>query len=152
MGKKESTAKLREKINNLELKNQKLEKRILYRAHEFEKTKRTLEEQVAQRTLHLQEQKEQLQAITENVPGVVFQFYANNNGEAGVHYCSPKMSEIFGIEFIEDGALFFKKFTEDIVEEDKQFFLESIQDGRSKTNTVELEGSLCKINWRGSVV
>ena len=83
MGEKKSTAQLREKIRNLELNNQKLEKLILHRTNEFEKTKRTLEEQVAKRTLHLQEQKELLQAITENVPGVVFQFYANDKGEAG---------------------------------------------------------------------
>jgi DNA-binding CsgD family transcriptional regulator/PAS domain-containing protein len=132
MGEKKSTAQLREKIRNLEIKNQKLEKCILHRTNEFEKIKSSLEEQVAQRTLHLQQQKEQLQAITENVPGVVFQFYANNNGETGVHYCSPKLSEIFGIEFIEDGALFFQKFSEDIHEEDKQIFFESIQEAVQK--------------------
>jgi archaellum component FlaC len=70
MNEKKSTAQLREKIRNLKLKNQNLEKLILHRANEFEKTKSTLEEQVAQRTLSLREQKERLQAITENVPGV----------------------------------------------------------------------------------
>jgi DNA-binding CsgD family transcriptional regulator/PAS domain-containing protein len=132
MDEKKSTAQLREKIRNLKLKNQNLEKLILHRANEFEKTKSTLEEQVAQRTHYLQEQKEQLQAITENVPGVVYQFYSNNNGEAGVHYVSPKLTEIFGIVFIEDGARFFQKFSENIHEEDKQIWFESIQEAIQK--------------------
>lgn len=132
MGEKKLTAQLGEKIRNLELKNQKLEKLILHRTNEFEKTKSSLEEQVAKRTLHLREQKELLQAITENVPGVVFQFYANDNGEAGVHYVSPKLSEIFGIEFIEDGVLIFQKFSENIYEEDKQIWFESIQEAVQK--------------------
>jgi len=128
MDEKKSTAQLREKIRNLKLKNQNLEILILHQANEFEKAKSTLEEQVTQRTLYLQEQKELLQAITENVPGVVYQFYSNNNGEAGVHYVSPKLTEMFGIEFIEDGALFFQKFSENIHEEDKQIWFESIQE------------------------
>ena len=140
MGEKKSTAQLREKIRNLELKNQKLENFILHQAHEFEKTKRTLEEQVAKRTLHLQEQKELLQAITENVPGVVFQFYANDNGEAGVHYVSPKLSEIFEIEYIQDGALIFQQFSENIHEEDKQIWFESIQEAIEKQRPWKWKG------------
>ena len=107
MDEKKLIVQLKEKIKQLEYQNQILREKQEDR---------------------LQEEKARLQAITENVPGVVFQFYANNKGEAGVHYVSPKLSEIFGIEFIEDGALFFQKFSENIHEEDKQLWFESIQD------------------------
>ena len=53
----------REKIKYLELQNQKLEKIVLKQSNEFKKAKDKLEEQVAERTIHLKEQKEQLQAI-----------------------------------------------------------------------------------------
>ncbi len=137
---KKSTAQLREKIRNLKLKNQNLEKLILHRTYEFGKAKSTLEEQVTQRTLYLQEQKEQLQAITENVPGVVYQFYSNNNGEAGVHYVSPKLTEIFGIEFVEDGARFFQKFSENIHEKDQNIWFKSIHEAIKKQRPWKWKG------------
>jgi len=128
MDERELSNQLREKVKYLELQNEKLEKIILKRFHEFEKAKDHLEEQVVERTLHLKEQKEQLQAIIENIPGVVFQFYVSNTGEAGAHYVSPKMFEIFGLEAIADSALFLQKFVQNIHEEDRKSWKDSIQE------------------------
>ena len=144
MGEKKSTAQLREKTNHLEVKNQELERLVLKQSREFKKSKDRLKKQATEITLHLIDQKEQLQAITENVPGVVFQFYAKNKGEAGVHYVSPKFSEIFGIEFIEYCALFFQKFSENIHEEDKQVWLESIQEAIEKQSPWKWKGRYVK--------
>jgi len=95
---------------------------------ELTKYREQLEEQVNERTLKLKEQKEQLQAITENVPGVVFQFYASNTGETGVHYISPKLFDIFGLEFIDDPSLFLQTFVENIHEEDRQSWIDTFQE------------------------
>ncbi len=137
MREKKSTAQLREKINHLELKNQELEELMLKQFKEFEKSKNMFLEQATERTFHLIEQQKRLQAITENIPGVVFQFYANNSGEAGVHYTSPKLFEIFGLEFIDDSPLFLQEFVKNIHEEDRQSWMESVQ------NVVEKQ-----IPWR----
>jgi PAS domain S-box-containing protein len=91
-----------------------------------------LENKIIERTADLAEEKERLQAITENVPGVVFQFYANKTGEAGVHYVSPKLLEIFGLEFIEDPSLFFQTFSQNIHKKDKQSWGESIKNAIEK--------------------
>jgi len=111
---------------DLQQQNQKLEELVQRRTKELEEAKDRLEEQVLERTRSLKEQKERLQAITENVPGVVFQFYVNNKGEAGVHYTSPKMFEIFGLEFIDDPPLFLQAFVKNIYEEDRQSWYDSI--------------------------
>lgn len=127
MAEQKTTAQLKEENKLLKAKVKELEQVVLRQAEDFKKTRNLLEQQVAETTLHFRKQKEQMQAIIENVPGVVYQFYANNKGEAGVHYVSPKLSEIFGIEFIEDGVLFFQKFSENIHEEDKRVWFESIE-------------------------
>ncbi len=118
---------LTEKIKDLELKNQELEKHVLRLSSEFETTKDILEEKVAKRNLHLKEQKELLQAITENVPGVVFQFYVSNSGEAGVRYTSPKLLDIFGLEFIEDPPVLLQTFVGNIHEDDQKSWMEGVQ-------------------------
>ncbi len=117
MDERRSNTRLRDKITYLEEQSRKLAR-----------VKDKLEEQVAERTRHLREQKEQMQAITENVPGVVFQFYAKKSGENGVHYVSPKMLDIFGLEFIEDPELYFQTFSANIHEEDQQLWFDSIRE------------------------
>jgi PAS domain S-box-containing protein len=113
---------------SLRQQNQTLENLVHERTEQLEKANDRLEEQVAIRTLDLKEQKDRLQAITENVPGVVFQFYINNAGEAGVHYTSPKLYDIFGLEFIDDPQLFLQTFVQNIHEEDQQSWLESVHE------------------------
>jgi signal transduction histidine kinase len=95
---------------------------------ELQKAKDQLEVRVAERTLSLKEQKERLEAITENIPGVVYQFYARGDGESGVSYTSSKLLDIFNLEFIDDPPVLLRTFIENIHEEDRQSFIDSVQD------------------------
>lgn len=113
---------------DLQQQNLQLEDLVQRRTQELEEAKNRLEEQVQERTQNLKEQKERLQAITENVPGVVFQFYANNRGEAGFHYTNPKLFDIFGLEFIDDPPLFLQTFVQNIHEEDRQSWHDSVHE------------------------
>ena len=87
---------------------------------------------MVERSLHPSEQNEPLQAIAENVPGVVFQYYSRNDGESGVRYTSPMLYEIFGLEFIDDPPALLHTFIENIHEEDQQSFINSIQEVSEK--------------------
>ena len=112
-----------------------LEKEIIKRKQTeklLQKTKDQLEVRVAERTVNLQEQKEQLEGITENVPGVVFQFYARSDGEAGVRYTSPKLLDIFDLEFIDDPPTLLQTFIGNIHEEDRQSFIDSVREVAEK--------------------
>lgn len=95
---------------------------------DLQKTKDQLEVRVAERTLSLKEQKEQLEGITENIPGVVFQFYARNDGESGIRYISAKLLDIFEMEFIDDPPAFLQTFISHIHEEDQQSLLDSVNE------------------------
>jgi signal transduction histidine kinase/ActR/RegA family two-component response regulator len=95
---------------------------------DLQKAKDQLEVQVAERTLNLQEQKEQLQAITDNIPGVVYQFYSRSDGEAGIRYTSPKLRDIFKMEFIDDPPVVLQTFIGNIHGEDRQSFIDSVHD------------------------
>ncbi len=77
-------------------------------------------------------EKERLEAITENIPGVVFQFYVPNTGEPGVRYASSKLLDIFGLEFIDDHPTLLQKFIGNIHEEDRQSFIDSVQEASEK--------------------
>ncbi len=87
--------------------------------------------------------KKRLQAITENVPGVVFQFYVSDTGETGIHYISPKLFDIFGLEFIDDPSLYLQAFVQNIHEEDRQSWMDSVQ------NAVQKQ---IPWNWKGRYV
>ncbi len=93
---------------------------------------KSLKKKVKKRTEELAQQKEQMQAITENVPGVVFQFYAKNTGVFGVSYISPKMRDVFGLECIDDPALYLQTFVQNIHEDDRQSWSTSIQEAVEK--------------------
>ncbi len=102
-----------------------------------------LEERVKEQTSDLQREQARMQAITENIPGVVFQFYSKNSGEAGVHYASPKLFEIFGLEFIDNSQLFLQTFVQNIHEKDRQSWMDSVQ------NVIEKQ---IPWKWRGRYI
>jgi PAS domain S-box-containing protein len=83
--------------------------------------------QVRKNTKKLSEQKERLEGITENVPGVVYQFYAKNDGEFGVRYTSSKLFDIFGLDFIEDPPTLLQTFVGNIHAEDRQSFIDAVK-------------------------
>jgi len=127
MDERRKNSSLRERIKFLEGQNKKLEQLYEERSLEFDTTKDRLEGEVAERNRHLDDQRKLLQAITANVPGVVFQFYASNTGEAGVRYTSAKMLDIFGLEFFDNPPLLLEKFVQNIYVDDQKSWIESVQ-------------------------
>ncbi len=83
------------------------------------------------KTIHMEEEvvetKDRLQAITQNVPGVIFQFYISDTGESGVRYTSPKLLDIFDLESIDDPPRMLQTFVENIHADDQSSWMDSVQ-------------------------
>ncbi|MFW8599942.1 response regulator [Desulfobacterota bacterium M19] len=100
--------------------------------------------QIRRKTAELSSQKALLESITENVPGVVYQFYAKNNGESGVRYTSSKLYDIFELEFIDDPPLLLKTFVENIHEKDRQSFIDTVKEASLKRTPWNWQGRYIK--------
>jgi len=72
----------------------------------------------------LQQKAELIEGIVSNMPGVVYQFYAADNGEMGLDYVAGSVREVFGID--SNLADFFQRFTACVADSDRDAFLESI--------------------------
>ena len=70
-------------------------------------------------------QREQLSEVTDSVPGVVYQFYARDDGAMGAYYVSRRAAEVFGLP--EDAGDFFAWFTHRVGDRDRREFLASIE-------------------------
>ena len=70
--------------------------------------------------------------MVENVPGVIFQYCVSNTGEAGIHYTSSKLFDIFGLEFIDNPSLLLQTFVQNIHKENRQSWINSVQDAVEK--------------------
>jgi PAS domain S-box-containing protein len=70
-------------------------------------------------------QKEQLSEVTDSVPGVVYQFYARDDGAMGVYSVSGRAAELFGLP--DDAGDFFAWFTPRVVDRNRGEFLVSIE-------------------------
>ena len=86
--------------------------------------------------------KEHSQAITNNLPGVVFQFYAMDAGEYGISYVSERMSELFGIQADLDDL--FPLFVSLVYEEDRSKLMTSILDAVKSVAPWNFEGRFVK--------
>lgn len=88
------------------------------------------------------EKEERLRGIASNVPGVIYQFYADNNGRYGLSYMSDKASVVFGINSpLED---FFQEFVSRVHKDDRLRFFESIKQSVEYMSTWEFEGRFIK--------
>ncbi len=76
--------------------------------------------------------RKRLQAITENVPGVIFQYFVRNTGEIGVNYTSPKLFDIFGMEAVDDPFLQYQAFVKNIHRDDRKSWHDSVQESVEK--------------------
>lgn len=90
----------------------------------------------------LREKKEQLQGITTNIPGVVYQFYAKDNGEYGISYASEKITDILGLT--EELGMLFPAFLDHIHEEDRDRLLNTIQEAVKSCTSLNFEGRYVK--------
>ena len=92
----------------------------------------------------LQKKDVQIQAITENMPGVIFQGHYINRDDFTVNYASQGLHEIFGIDPNMDE--FFKHFLSHVHEEDRKNFLISISKSIESAVPWIFEGRFVKSN------
>ena len=90
----------------------------------------------------LRASRERLHNIANNVPGVVFQFYARPTAELGLYYFSARAEEVFGLALRLEDA--FPQFAAHIVSEDREPFLASIQQAVATASTWDFEGRFIK--------
>jgi PAS domain S-box-containing protein len=86
----------------------------------------------------LREQEERMLGITENLPGVVFQFCAKDNGQYDITYVRKRMEEYF--DDLPELKDFFTFFLSRIHEEDRDRYLASIQEAVEKEIPWNFEG------------
>ncbi len=102
----------------------------------------------------LRENEDRLRGITQNLPGIIFQFYAKDSGEYGVNYFSEPLGEFSEvIENIDTTNIdtLFPTFLSRIHEEDRDRFLNSIMTAVEKGTSWNFEGRVVtmsgKIIW-----
>jgi len=93
----------------------------------------------------LRENEERLRGITENLPGVIFQFYARDNGEYGMSYISEPLDSFSKIIVGDDAAnldTFFSSLVPRVYEEDREAFLASIKTAVETVTPWNFEGRI----------
>ncbi len=74
----------------------------------------------------LRENEERLRAITTNIPGAVFRFYAKDSGEYGISYVSRGIKDIFSLP-VDDPDSLFPIFLSRLHDEDRKSCMDSIK-------------------------
>ncbi len=93
----------------------------------------------------LRENEERLRGITQNLPGIIFQFYAKDSGEYGLSYVSERLSEYSKIVPNLDMAnldTMFPLLVSHIHEEDRDRFLTSIKVAVETETSWKFEGRI----------
>ena len=93
----------------------------------------------------LRENEERLRGITQNLPGIIFQFYAKDSGEYGLSYVSERLSEYSKIVANLDMAnldTMFPLLISHIHEEDRDRFLASIKAAVETETSWNFEGRI----------
>ena len=90
----------------------------------------------------LRQSEERLRAITTNIPGVVYQFFAKDSGGFSTTYTSDAIQEIFGLPV--EGTTMYRTFLKHIHEEDRERFVTSIQTAIRNRTPWNFEGRFVK--------
>ncbi len=99
------------------------------------------EQKLAEEKIRIEEQR--FRGITQNMPGVIYQFYAKDNGEYGVSFISEPFNEfaqIMSKSEVEKLDSVFSDFCSRIHEEDKEKFLTSIKEAVENVSRWNFEG------------
>lgn len=91
----------------------------------------------------LREKEDRLKGITNNLPGVIFQFHAKETGEYEISYVSERQTDFLGTMAHTDTAGnngMFSLFLSHIHEEDKERLLSSVKTAIETTNRWNFEG------------
>ncbi|MEN6422774.1 MAG: PAS domain S-box protein [Smithella sp.] len=86
----------------------------------------------------MRENEERLRGITKNLPGIIFQFYAKDNGAYGISYASERLTEFLGAGANTDNL--FSLFLSQIHEEDRDRFLASMKTAVEEGTSWNFEG------------
>jgi PAS domain S-box-containing protein len=86
----------------------------------------------------LKENENRLRGITQNLPGIIFQFYAKDSGEYGMSYISERLTEFLGIKGKTDDP--FPLFISRVHEEDRDRVLASIKTAMETETSWNFEG------------
>jgi hypothetical protein len=70
------------------------------------------------------------------VPGVLFQFYARPNGESGFYYISERSEQIVGLKTDLEG--FFERFAALVIPEHRNNFIQSVEKAIKETSVWQL--------------
>ncbi|MEN6507335.1 MAG: PAS domain S-box protein [Smithella sp.] len=92
----------------------------------------------------LRESEKRLLGINTNMPGVVFQFYAKDNGEYGISYVSERLADLFEVPLETELDALFPIFIAHIMEEDLDRFVASIQNAVKAVAPWNFEGRYIK--------
>jgi len=87
----------------------------------------------------------QLRGIAQNLPGMVFQFYARPNGEFGLYYVSDRSVDFLGLDNRRLDGLF-ERFVDAIVPEDRDRLIASTRAAVAAASPWEFEGRYRKPN------
>lgn len=91
----------------------------------------------------LGKKEKQLIDITDNIPGVVYQFYANSDGTMGLSYVNERSEELIGLNPVPMDD-YFQRFTSCVEPEWKEPFLSSIKKAITDKCRWEFEGKFRK--------
>jgi signal transduction histidine kinase len=75
----------------------------------------------------LRKNEERFRSIAIHLPGVVYQFYARDNGQRGMYYVDGRVKELCGLS-VEPLDTFFQRFAACVAEEDRARWDASVQD------------------------
>lgn len=93
------------------------------------------------------DREERLRAIASSVPGVIYQFYVDENGRYGVSFMSEKAPEMFGITV--PGDEFFNEFVSRVHKDDRLRFFDSIKQSVESMTQWKFEGRF--VRYTGEV-
>jgi PAS domain S-box-containing protein len=91
----------------------------------------------------LRDSEERFRGIAHNLPGIVYQYYARDNGERGMYYVSEQAEHVFGMS-IDPLKTWYERFEACIVPEDKARWRNSIDEVVRSVGPWDVEVKLIK--------
>lgn len=97
---------------------------------------------ISERESALKKTRDQLQDMAANIPGVLYQFYARNDGSMGFQYVSQRSQELFGLDHQPEDYL--ERFKACVVKADRERLLASIRQAAATETVWQFEGQFRK--------
>ncbi|MDD1723880.1 MAG: PAS domain S-box protein [Methanospirillum sp.] len=91
----------------------------------------------------LRKSEERFRGIASNLPGIVYQFYARNDGEWGMHFVDDRSFDIYGVS-PEPLNTWLERYGSCIAPEDRQKWHDSIEDVIQRKAPWEFEGKFIR--------